>query len=116
MINYNFECTVCDYQWEICQSIKDKFPTHCPSCGLESAKCVIQPFAMSIKGMETIGQLMDRNTSRMGTYEKQEKAPKKIKREGKFATTDIPDSPVTPRNVGKIDTQRYIETGRVVLK
>ena len=75
MPTYDFECQKCAYYTEIKQSIYDPATHECPHCGKKSlVKVFINPPAMFVRGdPHTIGQMADRNTSKMGKYELQDK-------------------------------------------
>jgi len=74
LIRYDYKCTNCGYEIEYTQSIKDKAFTRCESCTNDTLERVITlgPAFVSHE-VKTIGQLADRNTKSMGTYEKQAK-------------------------------------------
>jgi len=76
MPNYDFECEPCCYHTEIFMKINEyESVKTCPVCGQETLRRVILGApAIFVRGEpSTIGQLADRNTSKMGHYEKQEK-------------------------------------------
>lgn len=74
MIRYDYKCEDCGYEIEYTQSIKDSAFTKCPSCMSNSLKRVITLGPVFVgQEAKTIGQLADRNTKSMGTYEKQSK-------------------------------------------
>jgi|TARA_Y100000592_G_scaffold98487_1_gene171710 putative FmdB family regulatory protein len=75
MPTYDFECEKCAYYTEITQRMDEPSEYECPHCGEETLiKVFINPPAMFVRGSpNTIGQLADRNTSKMGTYELQDK-------------------------------------------
>ena len=72
---YDFECAPCAYYTEIRQDINDPSVYKCPHCNKKSLiKVFINPPAVFVRGESNkIGQLADKNTRNMGTYEKQEK-------------------------------------------
>lgn len=74
MIRYDYKCVDCGCVVEYLQSIKDIAYTTCPSCLNESLERIISlgPAFVS-REVTTVGQLADRNTASMGTYEKQAK-------------------------------------------
>lgn len=73
MPTYDYECRTCSHGEEVYQSFSDKPLTTCPKCGEEQYRRVILTAPrISVKGEPTtIGQLSDRNTSKMGRYELQ---------------------------------------------
>jgi len=72
---YDFECEKCAYYTEIKQRMEESSVYECPHCGdLTLKKVFINPPAMFVRGdPHTIGQMADRNTSKMGKYELQDK-------------------------------------------
>jgi putative FmdB family regulatory protein len=72
---YDFECEKCAYYTEIKQRMEDPSAHECPHCGDKTlVKVFINPPAMFFRGEpHTIGQLANRNTQKMGTYELQDK-------------------------------------------
>lgn len=75
---YDFECEPCAYYTEIRQGMGDPSVHDCPVCGQNTLKKVfINAPAIFVRGEpQTIGGLADRNTSKMGTYELQDKERK----------------------------------------
>ena len=75
---YDFECKECKYYDEIRQAYDAPSILNCPCCNKKTLRKVfINPPAISVRGeINTIGQLADKNTSKMGTYERQERALK----------------------------------------
>lgn len=75
---YDFECEPCAYYTEIRQSMADPSTIECPVCGQATLKKIfINPPTMLVRGEPTtIGGLADRNTSKMGTYELQDRENK----------------------------------------
>jgi len=75
---YDYECRKCVYYTEIKQEMFDDPISTCPNCGEDSLiKVIINPPAVFVRGETgTIGQLADRNTSRMGKYELEDKQQK----------------------------------------
>lgn len=75
MPTYDFECEPCAYYTEIRQSFDGPSCIECPQCGKKTLKKVfINPPSIMVRGEpSTIGQLADRNTSKMGKYEIEDK-------------------------------------------
>ena len=75
MPTYDFECEPCAYYTEIFQDIHAPDTHQCPICEQETLKKVfINSPMVSIRGEpKTIGHLADRNTQKMGKYEKQDR-------------------------------------------
>ena len=72
---YDFECEPCAYYTEIRQSFDGPSCIKCPQCGKQTLKKVfINPPSIMVRGEpSTIGHLADRNTSKMGKYELEDK-------------------------------------------
>ena len=72
---YDFDCEPCIYYAEIRQSVDAPDTLTCPLCNKPTLKKVfISPPFISVRGEPTtIGHLADRNASRMGKYEMQDK-------------------------------------------
>jgi len=85
---YDFECEPCAYYTEIRQSMEGPSSLECPVCGQETLKKVFinAPHCYVRGESATIGQIADRNTEKMGLYEKQEKTAKD--KNGKGLTTE----------------------------
>jgi len=75
MPTYDFECEPCAYYAEIFQAHDAPSTLKCPECGKKTlVKVFLTPPAIAIRGEpSTIGHLADRNTQKMGTYEKQDR-------------------------------------------
>jgi putative FmdB family regulatory protein len=75
MITYEYKCCECKISLEVEQSIKNKPLVTCPECGKQSLERVITGgIAIFVnKDAVTLGQLAERNTKKMGTYELQDK-------------------------------------------
>jgi len=70
MPTYEYQCEECDHNFEIVKMIKDPHERVCPKCSEHSLYQVISPPTIFVKGeATTLGQLAERNTSKMGTYE-----------------------------------------------
>tara|TARA_Y100000401_G_scaffold64365_1_gene51214 strand:+ start:359 stop:727 length:369 start_codon:yes stop_codon:yes gene_type:complete len=72
---YDYVCSNCDHEInDVQQSIKDKPLQKCPQCGMKKLERVIYGGHIFVKGeAKTIGQLADRNSKKMGKYERQAK-------------------------------------------
>ena len=75
---YDFECKECKYYDEVRQAYDAPSILECPCCNKKTLRKVfINAPIMSVRGeANTIGQLADKNTRNMGSYERQEKAAK----------------------------------------
>jgi len=78
MPSYDFECEPCAYYTEINQKMFDPSLHECPVCGQNTLrKVIINPPTAFVRGEPTtLGSLADRNASKMGHYELQEKSEK----------------------------------------
>lgn len=67
MITYEYECTNCDVNFDVMQSIKDDAYTVCPKCNKDTIHRILHsPLHIQIKGEPTtIGQLAERNAKNM---------------------------------------------------
>lgn len=75
MPTYDFECEPCAYYTEIVQAHDAPSTLKCPHCGNKTlVKVFLTPPAIAIRGEpSTVGHLADRNTQKMGLYEKQDR-------------------------------------------
>ena len=75
---YDYECRECVYYTEILQGMMDDPIRECPNCGKNAlVKVIINPPAAIVRGeANTIGQLADQNTRKMGKYELQDRQQK----------------------------------------
>lgn len=75
MPTYDFECEPCAYYTEIFQHVNDPSVHKCPVCEQQTLKKVfISPPLGFVRGeANTIGHLAERNTERLGRYEKEDK-------------------------------------------
>lgn len=75
---YDYICDNCDNKLiDVYQSIKEDPLTKCEACGKESLSRVIYGgISASVKGVTTIGQLADKNWSKMGSYQRSELSEK----------------------------------------
>jgi putative FmdB family regulatory protein len=75
MPTYDFECEPCAYYTEIKQGPSEPSTQVCPLCKNETLmKVFITAPHISVRGeAKTIGQIADRNTKKMGTYELEHK-------------------------------------------
>lgn len=107
---YDYKCDNCkNILHDIKQSIKDKPLKKCQMCGKNKLQRVIfPPLCVSIRGdVNTIGQLAESNTKKMGKTKLQEIEAKRPKDEGK-EKRDL------HRKINKMTPEqqkRYIENG-----
>jgi len=71
MITYDYECSSCDHSFSVSQSIKDDALSKCPECKKKKLQRVTleAPIAFVVGEPTTVGQMADRNKSKMGKYE-----------------------------------------------
>tara|TARA_B100000700_G_scaffold195735_1_gene215428 strand:- start:11869 stop:12228 length:360 start_codon:yes stop_codon:yes gene_type:complete len=74
MINYDYICKNCGHELkDVLQSIKDDPLTLCEKCGEHSlSRVIFGGRAAFVENISTIGQLADKNTRHMGSYQKSE--------------------------------------------
>jgi putative FmdB family regulatory protein len=66
---YEYQCEECDHNFEIEQGVKAKSKKKCPECGKNSLERLIFSPVVSIKGrINTVGQLAEANTKKLGRY------------------------------------------------
>lgn len=72
---YDYVCSSCEHILEdVSQSIKDKPIVKCEQCNMDTMERVIYGGHVFVRReATTIGQLADRNTKKMGNYERQSK-------------------------------------------
>lgn len=71
---YDYKCDNCSHELkDVYQSIKDNALTECPSCGKDTlCRVIYGGLGSFMKDAKTIGQLADKNWSKMGSYQKSE--------------------------------------------
>lgn len=69
---YDYKCDNCSHELkDVYQSIKDEALTECPACGKDTlCRVIYGGLGSFMKDVKTIGQLADRNWSKMGSYQK----------------------------------------------
>lgn len=111
---YDYKCDNCSHEMkDVYQSIKDDSLIQCPSCGKNSLYRVIYGGLGSfMKDVKTIGQLADKNWSKMGSYQKSE-----VEQKNKSKTQDSPLSQfgsASRKEISKMteaQKKKYIITG-----
>ena len=79
MITYRYLCNSCSNEYEIQQRIIEKPISLCPSCGQQSCERIIfEPYVIDLTP-KTVGGLADKNTKKMGSYERDFREQKRIK-------------------------------------
>jgi putative FmdB family regulatory protein len=112
---YDYKCDNCSHELvDVQQSIKDEALTTCPSCGKDSLVRVIYGGLGSfMKDVKTIGQLADRNWSKMGHYQKSE-ILNKNKKGDTTSETFSSSGKATKKEIAKMTESqktKYIMTG-----
>lgn len=111
---YDYVCDNCEYAMtNVYQSIKDDPLVKCDNCGQNTLRRIIYGgLHCSVKSVDTIGKLADKNWQNMGSYKRSEieeksKANKQESVFQKFGTA-------TPKEINKMTKEqrnRYIITG-----
>ena len=70
---YDYECTECSHSFSTFEKMLDEPQTVCPECGKFTRRVILSPPVCIVSNIITVGQLADKNWSKMGHYEKQEK-------------------------------------------
>ena len=107
MPTYDFECEKCMLYAEVKQSHKDPDILNCPECGETTLKKVfISAPYMSVRGEpKTIGHLADRNSNKLGTYERQDKE----KENGLDQKREQLDQRVTRRKINSMTEEQKMK-------
>jgi putative FmdB family regulatory protein len=111
---YDYKCTNCSHELiDVYQSIKDEALVTCPSCGKNTLNRVIYGGLGSfMKDAKTIGQLADRNWTKMGSYQKSEIESKQKKPKEENALSFAGNA--SKKEINKMSDsqkQKYIMTG-----
>lgn len=116
---YDYRCNECSHEFETQQSIKDKPLKKCPECKKNKLERLISaPTVFVRQDAKTLGQQADRNTKKMGRYEKQavEKANSdkriKVKKENPWWKSEHSVDKIA--NLGPEAKQRYIMEGKII--
>lgn len=108
---YDYGCHSCGETLEdVKQSIHDEALVKCPSCGKDSLERILHGgLGAFVKDAKTIGQLADKNWSKLGSYQRSEiESQNKYNLESKSNRND-------KREIMKMTEQqkeRYIITGK----
>lgn len=113
---YDYRCDACSHEMkDVYQSIKDDALTECPKCGKNALyRLIYGGLGSFMKDTKTIGQLADKNWSKMGSYQRSEIEAKH--NDGK----QVKDSPLsqfgsaTKKEINKMtqaQKEKYIITG-----
>jgi putative FmdB family regulatory protein len=66
---YEYQCEECDHNFEIEQKLKAKPKKKCPNCKKHALERLIFSPVISMKGrINTVGQLAEANTKKLGRY------------------------------------------------
>jgi putative FmdB family regulatory protein len=80
---YDYACSYCQHEIrDVEQSLHDKPLKRCPSCRKHKLERIIlvAPYAAVTQDPKTLKHLADRNTKKMGTYERQSREKKEKER------------------------------------
>ena len=109
---YEYECQDCQYRFETEQSAKEKPLKKCPKCKKKSLERLLFAPLVSIRGnINTIGQLAEANTKKLGRYEKDKVIPPMTQEE-----KNQKDSKEHAKKLNKLSPERkqkYIHTGEL---
>jgi putative FmdB family regulatory protein len=73
-LTYHYRCQQCQHEFQARQSIVDDPLTDCLECGTATLQRVVHAVEIFTEGEpKTLGHLADRNTDKLGQYERQEK-------------------------------------------
>ena len=110
---YEYKCENCSHRFEIRQSFKDEPLTICQECSHESLVRVIGvPRAIVYGGGQTVGQVADYNTRKLGRYELEAKRREQLIREG--VNPDVKPEKGPDLSLAKMSPEKqkhYIMTG-----
>lgn len=116
---YDYNCDHCGNKLkDVYQSIKDEALIKCPSCGKDSLQRVIYGgIATFVREIKTIGQLGDRNWSKMGHYKRSEietEAKEKSEKETPYFSSFGSATPASHKEINKMTAsqkKKYIMEG-----
>ena len=113
---YDYKCDNCSHEIvDYYQSIKDNALTQCPSCGKDTlCRVIYGGLGSFMKDAKTIGQLADRNWSKMGSYQKSEIESKAIQNKPKEESAFNFAGDASKKEINKMSAsqkQKYIMTG-----
>ena len=119
MPEYEYRCAVCEHSFSVCQDIKKYKPKKkCPECKKYKLERIISPPNIFVRGeSQTIGQLAEHNTRKMGHYElsdaraRQEEGNFKGKKNGPWhhSTGDFRSQDL--HKMSYLQKYRYVKTG-----
>ncbi len=113
---YDYSCTSCDHRViDHYQSIHDDPITLCPSCGSHSLQRQITGgLGAFVKDVKTIGQLADKNWSKVGTYKRSEIETQQKEKEAQNQSLFSQFGKASKKQINKMTAeqkQKYIITG-----
>lgn len=115
MPEYEYECEACNKPFsEFLTLSKFKKRKKCPNCGKNKLVYIYSGvYSSVVKEPTTVGQLADRNTSKMGTYEYEAKMKETIEKNPSADPVKRAEN-AKMRKIINADAhakQKYIETG-----
>jgi putative FmdB family regulatory protein len=113
---YDYKCDECSHEmYDVYQSIKDDAITLCPSCGKDTlCRVIYGGLGSFMKDTKTIGQLADRNWSKMGHYQKSEIEHKSLANKPKDESLFSNAGNASKQEISKMTAtqkKKYIITG-----
>jgi putative FmdB family regulatory protein len=117
---YDYSCEECGHELrDVQQSIKDDALITCPSCGKDGLQRVIYGgIGTFVKDVKTLGQLGDRNWSKMGHYKRSEietEAKEKSEKETPYFSSFGSETPASGKEINKMTAaqkKKYIMEGK----
>lgn len=109
---YEYRCENCEDQFEILQSISDEPLKKCQKCGKHSLEKILGCVLGFVKGrINTIGQLAESNTKKLGRYEREKVIPPMTQAEKD--QKDAKERAKKLANASKEVKEKYIHTGEL---
>ena len=113
---YDYKCEHCSHELnDVYQSIKDEALTECPSCGKDTlCRVIYGGLGSFMKDTKTIGQLADKNWSKMGSYQRSEIESQKKAQEKKDQSPLSSFGSASRKEINKMTPEqkkKYIITG-----
>jgi|694.fasta_scaffold35630_8 putative FmdB family regulatory protein len=113
---YDYKCDACLHEMkDVYQSIKDEALTECPKCGKPAlCRVIYGGLGSFMKDAKTIGQLADKNWSKLGSYEKSEIESKRKSEVSQQDQNFSKFGNATKKEINKMtqtQKERYIITG-----
>jgi len=113
---YDYKCDNCSHELkDVYQSIKDEALTECPSCGKDTlCRVIYGGLASFMKDANTIGQVADRNWSKMGSYQKSDIEHKNSEKKTEEKSVFSSFGTASTKEINKMTNEqkrKYIITG-----